>query len=158
MIQTKLLMKNILLCLTLVLSAITVDAQTLTMDRVPKAVQAAFHSKYVGAQQESWELVASNTYQVAFFSAKKRLTARFDNMGKWLETEMDVTNGGIPRAVSNAIPKNFQGYDVQMMTQIEAPDGTLTYEVVVFRGRDNYDVIFSAKGEILKKETGAPNE
>ena len=150
-------MKYLLLFL-LLLTGYFADAQTLTMDKVPKEVKAAFHAKYAGAQQESWELVASNTYQVAFFSAKKRLTARFDNTGKWLATETDVTNGGIPRAVSNAIGKNFPGFDIQIMSQIESPDGTLTYEVVLFKGRENYDVIFSAKGDVLKKEAGAPNE
>jgi hypothetical protein len=109
-------------------------------------------------QQESWQLAGSNLFQVGFFSAKKALTARFDNTGKWLATETDVTNGQLPRPVSNAIPKNFPGFDIQIISQIESPDGTLTYEAVLFKGKENYDVIFSAKGEVLKKEAGQPNE
>ncbi len=152
-------MRKTILGLSLILLSIfTLDAQTLTMNKVPPAVSHAFRAKYAAAQQESWELVASNTYQVGFFNAKKRQTARFDNTGKWLETETDVTNGQIPRPVSNAIPKNFPGFDIQIMSQIEAADGTITYEVVLFKGRENYDVVFSVKGEILKKEAGQPNE
>lgn len=150
-------MKNFLLSLS-ILICISAGAQTLTMDRVPKDVQHAFHAKYPGAQQESWQLAGSNLFQVGFFSAKKALTARFDNTGKWLATETDVTNGQLPRQVSNAIPKNFPGFDIQTILQIESPDGTLTYEAVVFKGKENYDVIFSDKGEILKKEAGQPNE
>jgi hypothetical protein len=54
--------------------------------------------------------------------------------------------------------KNFPGFDIQIISQVENPDGALTYEAVLFKGRENYDVTFSAKGDVLKKEAGQANE
>jgi hypothetical protein len=148
-------MKSTLYILSfLFLCTLSIHAQTLRLDQVPPAVTNAFRARYPQAQQPSWELNGSDTYQVGFFSAKKMQTAVFDNMGKWVRTETDITIGPVPRAVSNAISKNFPGYNVQIITELENADATITYEVVVFKGRENYDVIFSAKGIILKKEAG----
>lgn len=137
---------------------ISTYAQVLRMDQVPPAASHALRARYPAAQQESWERVGDDVYQVGFFNAKKTQTARFDGTGRWLATETDITAGPVPRAVSNAIPKNFPGFDIQIISQIENPDGATTYEAVLFKGRENYDVIFSAKGEVIKKETGQPNE
>jgi len=151
-------MKNIFLILSFILLCHLTPAQTLTMDKVPKDAQHAFRAKYPAAQQESWERVGESTYQVGFFNAKKAQTARFDYSGKWLQTETDITGGQIPRPVNQGIMKNFPGFDIQIISQIENPDGSLTYEAVLFKARENYDVTFSAKGDVLKKEAGQVNE
>ena len=151
-------MKHTLFIFSLLLICYAADAQTLTMNKVPPAAAHAFRAKYPAAQQESWELAGPGDYQVAFFNAKKRQIAHYDMTGTWLRTETDITAGPIPRPVSNAIPKNFPGFDIQIISQIEAPDGTLTYEVVIFKGRENYEVTFSARGDVLKKEAGQVNE
>lgn len=151
-------MKNTLTLLLLFTVCRQLDAQTLTMDRVPKQVAHALHAKYASAQQESWEMAGKGIYQVAFFYAKKGLTARFDSTGKWLATETDITGGQIPRPINQVINKEFGGYNIQIISQVESSDGSLTYEAVLFKGRENWDVIFSAKGEVLKKEAGQPNE
>ena len=151
-------MKRTIIALAFLFACIAADAQTLRMDQVPKAAAHTFRAKYTAAQQESWERISDSLYQVSFFNGKKSQIARYDVTGRWIETETDITGGSVPAAVSRAIPKNFPGFDIQIISQIESPEGTLTYEAVLFKGRENYDVIFSAKGEILKKELGQPNE
>jgi hypothetical protein len=130
------------------------QAQTLRMDQVPKVVSQAFHAKYATAIQESWEQAGRDMYQVGYFYNKKRQTARFDATGKWLETETEINFNQVPRAVSNAVSKQFDGYDIQIVSLIDSPSGEQTYEIVLFKGKENYDVTFSAKGEVLKKEAG----
>ena len=147
-------MSKALLGFLLILVCLQAKAQTLTMSKVPPAAAHAFRAKYQAAQQESWEQIDTNKYQVAFFNAKKRQIARFDRDGKWIETETEVNFSQVPRAISNAVSKQFANYEVQQVAQIESPDGTMTYEVVVFNAKGNYDVIFSAKGDVLKKEAG----
>jgi hypothetical protein len=61
--------------------------------------------------------------------------------------------------MSRAISREFPGFDIQIISQIESPDQTeMTYEVVLFKGKENYDVTFSAKGAVLKKEAGLPDD
>ena len=151
-------MKRTIIVFAILIACITAHAQTLRVDQIPPAAAHAFRAKYPAAQQESWERIGDSLYQVGFFNVKKAQTARYDRSGRWIETETDITGGSVPRPVSISIPKNFPGFDIQIISQIESPDGTLTYEAVLFKGRENYDVIFSAKGEVLKKEAGQPNE
>jgi hypothetical protein len=100
----------------------------------------------------------ANVYQAAFFNGKKRQTAQFDNTGKWLETETEINYSELPKAVDRAFAKQFDGFKVQVINQVETPDKGTLYELEVFKGRENYDVLFSAKGELIKKEAGAQSE
>jgi hypothetical protein len=147
--------KNILSIIAIICISLSAQAQTLRMDQVPKVVSQAFHAKYATAIQESWEQAGKDIYQVGYFYNKKRQTARFDATGKWLETETEINFNQVPRAVSNAVSKQFNGYDIQIVSLIDSPSGEQMYEIVLFRGKENYDVTFSAKGEVLKKEAGA---
>jgi hypothetical protein len=147
--------KAILAIAIMLCSYLITDAQTLRMDQVPKDAQHTFRTRYPAAQQESWERVAKDTYQVGFFNGKKRQTARYDAAGTWIETETEISFSQVPRGVSAAVAKQFAGYDVQQAALIEGPDHEEpTYEIILFKGKENYDVVFSAKGEVLKKEAG----
>jgi hypothetical protein len=64
-------MKNTFLILSFILMYHLTDAQTLTMDRVPKDAAHAFRTKYPAAQQETWQRTGENIFQVGFFNAKK---------------------------------------------------------------------------------------
>lgn len=147
--------KNILSIIAIICISLTAQAQTLRMDQVPKGVLQAFHAKYASAIQESWEQAGKDIYQVGYFYNKKSQTTRYDASGKWLETETEINFNQVPRAVSNAVSKQFDGYEIQMVSLIDGPSGDQTYEIILFKGKENYDVTFSAKGEVLKKEAGA---
>ena len=151
-------MKRTIIAFAILFACITAHAQTLRVDQIPKAAAHAFRAKYPAAQQESWERISDSIYEVGFFNGKKAQTAQYDMTGRWISTETDITGGSLPRPVSNAIPKNFPGFDIQIIYQVDNADGSITYEAVIFKGRENYHVTFSPKGEVLKKEAGQSGE
>ena len=89
--------------------------------------------------------------------AQSTNNALFDTTGKWLETETEINYGAVPAKVQRAFEKEFEGYQIQEVFEVEAPEG-ITYEIIAFKGRTNYEAVFSAKGELLKKEEGSSNE
>lgn len=147
-------MKRTIISFIFLIACIAAHAQTLRVDQIPKAAAQAFHTKYPAATQESWRRITDSLYLVGFFNAKKSQIARYDATGRWISTETDITSGSLPRPVSNAIPENFPGYDIKIVSEIESPDGPLTYEVVLFKGKRNFDITFSSKGEVLRTVEG----
>lgn len=57
--------------------------------------------------------------------------------------------------VQNAFQKEFEGFNVQEVYEVETFDKGINYDITAFKGTKNYEVVFSAKGELLKKEEGA---
>ena len=150
-------MKNILL----LLFAATVNycsAQTLRMDQVPPAAAQAFKVKFPNGFQPGWAKEKEGVYEVGFFNGKKRQTALFDATGKWLETETEINYGAAPMKVQNAFAKEFASYMIQEVYEVQEPDKEVTYEIIAFKGTTNYEAVFSAKGELLRKEAGSVYE
>lgn len=128
-------------------------AQKLTMDKVPAATANAFKQKFPNGSQPGWSKEGKD-FEVEFFNGKKRQSALFDATGKWLETETEINYNAVPMKVQNAFQKEFEGYQVQEVYEVETPDKGINYEIIAFKGTKNYETVFSAKGEMLKKEVG----
>ena len=127
-------------------------AQKITTDKVPVLISRAFRSRFPVASQESWEKESKAVYEVVFFYENKRQSASFDTSGTWLETETSIKFNQLPHAVNAAFNKQFGGFNVQESIQVETPDKGTIYELVISKGKEGYEVQFSAKGELIKKE------
>ena len=130
-------------------------AQTLRMDQVPSAAANAFKIKFPNGAQPSWSKETAQAYEVGFINGKKHQTALFDATGKWLETETEINYGAVPAKVQHAFEKEFEGYQIQEVFEVENTDKGFTYEIIAFKGNKNFESVFSAKGELLKKEEGS---
>ena len=127
-------------------------AQKITTDKVPVLIYRSFKSRFPASNQEIWDKVSNAVYEVAFFNEKKRQTASFDTTGAWRETETDINFNQLPRAVSAAFNKQFEGFNIQETTEVEMADRGTLYSLIVNKGSQGYEVQFSAKGELLKKD------
>ena len=127
-----------------------ITAQHITTDRVPGQVGKAFRTKFPAAQQDSWAMDDPHTYIVAFFNGKKKQSATFDDSGKWLETETEIGINQAPVAVAKSYMKLFSGFNIQDVYEQERPDST-SYEITIVKTHESYDLLFSAKGELVKK-------
>lgn len=126
-------------------------SQKITPNQVPGAVGSAFRARFPQAQQDSWQLADSGAYKVQFFNQKKVQSATFSDKGVWMETETEINMNQLPAPVSKAFSSQFEGFNVQEVYQVETPKGT-TYELTAFKGKDSYDLEFSAKGDLVSKE------
>jgi len=148
-------MKNLLLLFCGLLVTHLCHAQTLRMDQVPPAVHSGFKIKFPNGQQPAWSKEGTDIFEVGFINGKKHQTALFDATGKWMETETEINYGAAPAKVQRAFENEFEGFQIQEVFETETPDKGLTYEIIAFKGKENYEVVFSSKGELLKKEKGS---
>jgi hypothetical protein len=142
--------KPVLLLLVAFTFCFVATAQHITTDRVPGQVGKAFRAKFPAAQQDSWSMEDGHTYEVDFFNGKKKQSATFDETGKWLETETEIGINQAPVAVAKAYMKQFTGFNIQDVYQQEKPDST-SYEITIIKTHQSYELLYSAKGELLKK-------
>ena len=112
------------------------------MDKVPASAANVFNVKFPNGSQPGWIKTGTEIYEVQFFNGKKRQSALFDNTGKWLQTQSEAKYAVVPSKVQRAF-------------ETETPDKVLTYEITAFKGAKNFMVVYSAKGELLKKEEGS---
>jgi hypothetical protein len=127
-------------------------AQKITSDKVPVLVSRAFISKFPASNQQSWSMAGKTTYEVVFFNGNKKQSATYKEDGTWLETETEIKFSQLPHAVSAVFNKQFGGFTIQETTEVEtAGNGTL-YELTINKGSEGYEVQFSAKGGLVKKE------
>ena len=150
-------MKNIFLLVFVAGALNYCTAQKLTMDKVPADVAQAFKIKFPNGSQLSWNAV-TDVFAVQFFNGKKRQSASFDISGKWMLTETEINYNTVPEKVQSAFEREFDGYQVQEVYQVETSDKGTNYNITTFKGAKNYEALFSAKGELLKKEAGEVNE
>lgn len=148
--------KPFLIFITTLLS-VACFAQTLRMDQVPPAAANGFKVKFPNGQQPGWSQVVKDTFEVGFINGKKQQTALFDATGKWLQTETEINYGAAPAKVQRGFETEFEGYQIQEVFEVETDKG-LTYQIIAFKGRKNYQATFSAKGELLNKEEGSVYE
>lgn len=125
-------------------------AQHITPSQVPAVVGKAFRIKFPQGSQDSWSKLSEHNYEVVFFNGNKKQAADFDDTGKWLQTETEMRTNNIPSQVMKSFVKQFNGFDIQEADELEKPD-TTTYEITAVKGTESYDLLFSAKGALLKK-------
>jgi len=126
-------------------------AQKISKDKVPAPVQKAFQSKFPNVTGVKWEMENKNSYEAAFSQSNYKMTATFDNDGKWMETEMAMDPAKLPQAILQTISKQFAGYMIKEVAETETPDKGWFYEADLKKGKEIVEVQFSTNGEVLKK-------
>ncbi len=127
-------------------------AQKITTDQIPVLIFRSFKSRFPAANQESWSKENAAVYEVDFFNDRKKQSATFDTSGAWRETETEIKFNQLPRAVSVAFNKQFGDFTIQETTEVETADKGTLYELIINKGSEGYEVTFSAKGELVKRE------
>lgn len=144
-------MKKIVLLLSVcLLISLMGGSQKLTPDKVPAPVKQAFAKKFPGATDVKYEMEKKD-YEIIFKYKVVEMSANFDAMGKWLETETEIKESGLPEEVIGSVSKNFAGFKISEVAKVETPNKGLCYEMDLKKDKEGYEVQFSPKGDLLKK-------
>ncbi len=122
--------------------------------QVPRAVSMAFQNKFPAIQSNEWEEEEKGVYEAEFKMKGRKMSAAFDETGKWLETETAIKKNALPDAVKKTIAAEFPGYEIDEAEKLETPEG-LAYEVELEKEENKkemeIEVLFSQEGALLKK-------
>ncbi len=128
------------------------QAQKLKESEIPKAVKDSFAKRFPNTKEVEWSKESDTEFEAEFETAKKEQSANFDLSGKWMGTETEINKSELPKAVIDAIAKEFAGFKIEEAEKAEILDKGMFYEVELEKGKLSYEVQFSAEGKVLKKE------
>ena len=94
----------------------------------------------------------STNYEVNFLVNEIKHSAVYDPDGKWLEKEAVIRLTEIPKDVRASITKNFPGFHANEAEKVESNGKDIEYHIGIYKGKEKYEVQFTPKGDVLKKE------
>lgn len=124
-----------------------------------EAVTKAFNAKYPSASRVEWEKKYS--YITAeFFDGQFESTAWFDNTGQWYMTETELRNiNQLPQAVLAAFKAGeYATWTTDDVDRLERLDAEVIYVIEVKNGKQEYDLIYSEDGILIKAIPDTDND
>jgi hypothetical protein len=140
-------MKNTLIFMV-VLAFVTVQA--FSQKNPAEIVKKEFDKKYATAQSVKWNQEEKNEWEAEFIIGDKKMSASFDNTGKWLESETEITEKELPAPVTVTLNKDFLGYKRGDISILDSPQ-MKGYEIGLKKGKTSIEVVIDSNGNILKK-------
>jgi hypothetical protein len=124
--------------------------QKVTEDKVPAAVSGSFKDKFSTAFAPKWSK-EGDEYEVDFKIKKDKYSAKFNNEGKWLETEQEIKIAELPMAIQNNIKKAYPAFKIEEVNKMETLKDGSVYEAEVIKGKESWDLIYTMDGKLLSK-------
>jgi hypothetical protein len=128
-----------------------------TQKNPPENVKKEFAQKFTDAKSVKWDSEEANEWEAEFKTNGKEMSACFDNTGKWLETEAEVSAKELPSAVTNTLKNEFPGFNTVESSTIENPE-MKGFEIALKNKGTEMTVIIGVDGTILKKESPEENK
>ena len=139
-------MKNFLI-LIVVFSLISFTA--FSQKNPPENVKKEFIKKYASAQSITWDSEEKNEWEAEFKMENKKMSASFDNSGKWIESETEISEKELPATVVNTLNKDFQGYKKGLVEIFENSE-MKAFELTLKKGESTLEVLFDSTGKVIK--------
>lgn len=149
-------MKKLLVIALLGLGVGQVNAQKINESEVPQVVKTAFAKAYPSATGVKWDKENGN-FEASFNQNKKNMSVLLDGMGMIKEVETEIEKTALPKAIQEALRKDYADYKVEESATIIS-NGVTTYETEVEKGEKSFDLIFDVNGKLLKKEAKAEKD
>jgi hypothetical protein len=118
----------------------------------PENVKKKFSQKFANAKSVKWASEEANEWEAEFKINGKEMSACFDNTGKWLETEAEVSSKDLPSAVTNTLKSEFPGFKTGESSTIENTE-MKGFEIALKNKETEITVIIGSDGIVLKKES-----
>ncbi len=123
-------------------------------EAVPAAVEKAFTSKFAKATDVRWEMEKAGEWEAEFKLDGKKMSANFDDSGKWMETETRLAKSDLPAEALAAITDKYADFEIDEVEGVETPDFS-GFEVELEKQNQKVEVLVTKDGTItLKKESG----
>ena len=124
---------------------------------VPQKVKTAFTQQFPNAQKVKWDMEEENEWEAEFKMNGKKMTACYDNKGKWLETEVEVKMKDLPAEVFKAINMKFEGFEIEEVESIEKPDFK-GYEILLEKKETEVEILVTSDGNLTIKDVKVEDE
>ena len=121
-------------------------------EETPAPAKAAFFAKYPSAEKVKWSVEKPGEFEVEFMLNKVESSALYDEVGKLLETEVEIKEAELPQAAKATIAKDFAGYKLDEIEKATDSNGLTTYEMEAAKGKSKLEISFDINGKLLSNE------
>ena len=139
-------MKNVII-LVILMFGFTFTA--IGQNEPSEAVKKVFNQTFAGAKSVKWDKESANEWEAEFTLNGKEMTAAYDNNGKWLETETEISEKELPSKVAATLDKEFQGYKKGEIVIVESAE-MKGFEIGLKKGTTSTEVVIDSNGKVLK--------
>lgn len=117
----------------------------------PAAAEKGFSARFPNAQKVKWGKEGANKFEAEFVLNGVRMSASFNQDGKWLETETSINIKDLPKAVSDFVVKNYPKAKINEAAKIERPNAdVIYYEAEIKENGKEKDLLLTAEGKPVK--------
>ena len=113
-------------------------------------VKKEFSKKFATAKSVSWATEEKNEWEAEFTMDGKKMSASFDNSGKFIESETSITEKELPAPVTATLNRDFPGYKKSLIEIYESTE-MKGFELGLKKGETSIEVIIDNNGKVLKK-------
>lgn len=140
-------MKNLI---TLLLAFALISFSAFSQKTPPEIVKKEFAKKYATAQSVKWDSEEQDKWEAEFTMDGKKMSAAYDNAGKWMESETAINEKDLPAAVVSSLNKDYQVYKKSDISIFENSK-IKGYELTLTKGETSIEVLIDNNGKIIKK-------
>jgi hypothetical protein len=131
-----------------------VYGEPLPAEKVPAKVREAFRTKFPDVKKVEWKLKEDKNYEAEFRQKDVEVAVKFDEKGKWLETETAIAKSELPKEVQARIAKEYKAYKIIETQKVErADDKPDLFEVHLENAAEILKVQLEANGTIAGRSS-----
>ena len=141
--------KTIQLVTLFLLGTGTIFAQDLLTSQVPSVIVNNLKKEFPKAKDIEWERegdLYNADFQIGWFTDYE---AWFTASGKLTKLTQEISKSDLPKAVTDAIKTQYKDYRIDDSKKI-VENGVETYKIELEKWNENFDVIYSKNGNLIK--------
>ncbi len=144
-------MKNLIVVLLVVFTAVTISAQMKHEVKVTEKAKACFAKHYPNVSEVKWGMEGKSEFEAEFKDHGKSISVVIDAEGNLKETETDIAKSELPKGVEEYVAKHHKGWSITEAAKIVNAKGVVTFEAQISKGKVNKDLTFTKDGNPVGK-------
>lgn len=134
----------------LLIGALVLFSTSLFAQDVPAVVSKAFKAKFPAVKEVEWNQNDTD-YEADFYQNSEGKLVKFDESGKWLETQTSYEEGKFPAVATKAVKAKYPKASVDGVQLIET-EASSVYLVTASSETASYSIKTDKTGKILDVE------
>ena len=145
------IMRTILVIMISVFTFMTASCQDKDSDEVPEAVLKTFQKMYPGEDDPDFKQDDHGYWEAHFKIDDEKYRADFFADGTWRETENSIKEKNLPKAVREAIKKQYGDEEITEVEHVKSAKYGEFYDVEFKRKGKNRDVMYRKDGSVIQE-------
>jgi hypothetical protein len=143
-------MRRLFLTITVIVFLVFAASGQTARD-VPAGLKSTFTQEFPTASKIEWSRENDREWEAEFKFDGKECSATFDNAGKWIETESEISLKEIPAVVKITLGQESAGYKIRESVLAVNKDGKV-YEFLLSKNKKETELLIGLNGKMFKKE------